>query len=99
MSSFMMRACDDRRCRHCKGCGQGAEIGQHQPRQPIGDEHEETAGKRRASPPDLDNGLEIARAGEQIGELRHLDHEEWVVIAIIARAHRIDLGSFVAKRA
>ena len=96
-----MRACtsDDRRCRRRKCCREGAELGQHQPRQPIGGEHEETAGKRRARPPDLDNGLEIARAGEQIGELRDLDHEERVVIAIVASPHRVDLGPFVAKRA
>jgi hypothetical protein len=43
--------------------------------------------------------LEIARAGEQIGELRHLDHQERVVVAIVARPHRIDLGPFIAKRA
>jgi hypothetical protein len=90
---------DDRGCRRRRGCRQGAELGQHQPPKPIGGEHEETAGKRRASPPDFDKGLEIARAGEQIGELCHLDHEERVVIAIVARPHGIDLGPFIAKRA
>ena len=90
---------DDWGCRRRRGRRQGAELGQHQPPKPIGVEHKETAGKRRASPPDFDKALEIARAGEQIGELCHLDHEEGVVIAIVARPHGIDLGPFIAKRA
>jgi hypothetical protein len=97
----MMRACTVTigGCRRRRRRRQGAELGQHQPREPIGREHEEAAGKRRARPPDLDNVLEIARAREQIGELRHLDHQERVVVAIVARPHRIDLGPFIAKRA
>ena len=75
---------DERGRRRRRRCRQGAELGQHQPRQPIGGEHEEAAGKRRASirPTSTRSLADRARRRRQIGELPHLDHEERVVVAI-----------------
>jgi hypothetical protein len=79
-------------------CRQGAEVGKHEPCKPEGRKYEEAAGERRASPPHVDNGLEIAGLGEEIGDLRHLDHEERMVITVVARPNRVDLPPFIANR-
>ena len=66
---------DERRRRGRRCRRQGAEVGKREPCKPEGRKYEEAAAERRASPPHFDNGLEIAGLGEEIGNLRHLDHD------------------------
>ena len=70
-----------------------------EPCEPERGEDQHAAGNGGTGATELDEGLQVWRLEREIRGLRDLDHQQRVVVKIMSRPHRIDLGPFVADGA